>query len=91
MSTLNLLQSIESYQFQCEAGPLDNCAEWLELKAMLQKPEADVAKENLAASRVTGDEVRVLFEGERRHKLYGGWTGSCRRKSHETACGHDHT
>ena len=31
-----LLNSIEFYGFECEAGPLQNCAEWIELRKRLK-------------------------------------------------------
>lgn len=33
--TLPLLDRIEAYGFECEAGPLKNCVEWIELKKRL--------------------------------------------------------
>ena len=27
-----LFERVESYGFECEAGPLKNCVEWIELK-----------------------------------------------------------
>jgi hypothetical protein len=31
-----LLNSIEAYGFECEGGPLQNCAEWIELRRRLK-------------------------------------------------------
>ena len=36
METLQeLISKIESYNFECEAGPLSMCVDWMKLKAML--------------------------------------------------------
>lgn len=32
-----LISRIEGYDFECEAGSLANCAEWVELKERLQR------------------------------------------------------
>lgn len=37
-SLRELLAAIEAYHFECEAGPLKNCAEWIELKKRLGLP-----------------------------------------------------
>lgn len=42
---LELLAKIEAYAFECEAGPLANCTEWQELKALVL---ADVSAESNA-------------------------------------------
>lgn len=39
-----LLEKIESYGFSCEAGPLANCADWVDLKAALSGNEASVLR-----------------------------------------------
>lgn len=37
MSALKLIERLEMhYQFECEAGPLKNCMEWVDLKAALE-------------------------------------------------------
>ena len=33
-----LVNSIAAYGFECEAGPLENCAEWTELRRRLTRP-----------------------------------------------------
>lgn len=35
-----LIAAIEAYRFECEAGPLENCVEWRELKRRLGHPTA---------------------------------------------------
>jgi hypothetical protein len=32
-----LIDEIEGYQFESEAGPLENCLDWIELKARLHR------------------------------------------------------
>jgi len=32
-----LVKSITAYGFECEAGPLENCAEWIELRRRLNQ------------------------------------------------------
>lgn len=32
-----LIAEIEAYHFKCEAGSLENCTEWIELKKRLNK------------------------------------------------------
>jgi hypothetical protein len=33
-----LINSVEAYGFECEAGTLQNCAEWIELRRRLIQP-----------------------------------------------------
>jgi hypothetical protein len=35
MNISNLLEKIESYKFECEGGPLNNCIDWIELKTKI--------------------------------------------------------
>lgn len=49
----------------------------------------EIAQQNHAAAQVSEEERRVIWEGERRIKLYSGWSGKDRRLA--TLCGHDHT
>lgn len=35
-----LIAAIEAYRFECEAGPLENCVEWIELKKISENQEA---------------------------------------------------
>ena len=32
MNLPNLIEKIESYEFECKGGPLINCIDWIELK-----------------------------------------------------------
>jgi hypothetical protein len=34
----SLFDRVEAYGFECEAGPLRNCAEWIELRRRLNLP-----------------------------------------------------
>ena len=47
MNLSNLLEKIESYEFECKGGPLINCIDWIELK------------EKIANNRSTNDDYRV--------------------------------
>lgn len=38
VSTKDLLDRLEAYGFECEAGPLENCVDWQELKRRLIDP-----------------------------------------------------
>ena len=35
MTASNLIDSIESYNFECEGGPLRCCDEWIQLKQLV--------------------------------------------------------
>lgn len=58
---MTIIKTIESYNFTCEAGPLEHCAEWIELKQM-------IAAQNHEAAGVSQNELRELGIGCRRHK-----------------------
>jgi len=39
-----LIAKIESYGFECEAGPLSNCVDWQQLQATIEQQDAKIAK-----------------------------------------------
>lgn len=41
MNLEELLKSIERYDFECEGGPLVNCAEWMTLKRFVKFGDAN--------------------------------------------------
>src|SRR5690606_32025646 len=49
---------IESYNFECEAGPLTKCVDWLRLKSLLTRPEHDLLQ-TLASRFTSGNDVPV--------------------------------
>lgn len=51
------MDKIETYNFQCEAGPLTGCAEWSQLKELLEFDELGL--EELEASKQEGTETKV--------------------------------
>jgi len=38
-----LIAKIESYGFECEAGPLSNCVDWQQLQATIEQQAAKIA------------------------------------------------
>ena len=65
-----LMDRIEKYGFTCEAGPLENCVEWVELKnlinAMHSDGQSDVAEEIWTNEDESAEIERQIVENTRR-------------------------
>jgi hypothetical protein len=50
MTSSEIVAIIEGYEFQCEAGPLTLCQDWIDLKEALDRLETEATQLRLAAA-----------------------------------------
>jgi len=64
---IDLLAKIESYGFECIAGPLANCQDWINLKGQLIAKKRIVSVGLIIPRKAANDDVEVLLQLKRKY------------------------